>query len=154
MFPLKREKKIAFKTCSEIMRSVCLKLTNSRRFRVKSANSSNNWLLLQNIKHPNGSPGQLTQRQPAGDQNISMHPRLSRAGGDSRGQRHRWDSTGGRDGTSCDRDTHRAGEHTQGHGQGSWSSWKKGGKGRIWEEKGDFEQGSEMRKPLPKTAGS
>lgn len=35
-----------------MMLSVCLKLTNSRRFRVKTANSFNNSLLLQNIKHP------------------------------------------------------------------------------------------------------
>ena len=33
------------------MLSVCLKLTNSRRFRVKTASSFNNSLLLQNIKH-------------------------------------------------------------------------------------------------------
>lgn len=34
-----------------MMLSICLKLTNSRRFRVKAANSLNNSLLLQNIKH-------------------------------------------------------------------------------------------------------
>lgn len=35
-----------------MMLRVCLKLTNSRRFRVKTANSFNNSPLLQNIKHP------------------------------------------------------------------------------------------------------
>jgi len=51
MLPLKKKKKITFKTCSEMMLSVCLKLTNSRRFRVKTANSFNNSPLLLNIKH-------------------------------------------------------------------------------------------------------
>lgn len=35
-----------------MMLRVCLKLTNSRRFRVKTANSFSNSPLLQNIKHP------------------------------------------------------------------------------------------------------
>jgi len=35
-----------------MMLNVCLKLTNSRRFRVKTANSFNKSPLLQNIKHP------------------------------------------------------------------------------------------------------
>lgn len=35
-----------------MMLSVCLKLTNSRRFRVNIANSFNNSPLLQNKKHP------------------------------------------------------------------------------------------------------
>lgn len=35
-----------------MMLSVSLKLTHSKRFRVKTANSFNNSPLLQNIKHP------------------------------------------------------------------------------------------------------
>lgn len=62
------------------MLSVCFKLTNSKRFRVKTANSSNNSLLLQNIKHPK-SQYRAVYTEPVHrvhQKMLSIHYRLNR----------------------------------------------------------------------------
>lgn len=129
MLPLKRKKKITFKTCSEMMLSVCLKLTNSRRFRVKTANSFNNSPLLQNIKHPKSQYRAVyTERvRRVYQKTLFIHYRLNRVFVDrfksesvawtaGESTRQMGKHAGGGDascGTSCERDTHQRREQRE-----------------------------------------